>query len=153
MMKPLLSLCVLASLCLPQPTAADQTDYAEYTPAPVNPASVHAADMRAWLQQLSPSQRAKAQAVIDEYSPKVNELRKSIMQKKNELAQLSYNQKTSPETLPRLGHELQQLRDELRDLLQRADQRMDNEVGVPLGSPQTRGCSMEYPGLSTSASK
>ena len=83
----------------------------------------------------------------------VNELRKSIMQKKNELAHLSYNQNTSPETLPRLGHELQQLRDELRDLLQRADQRMDNEVGVPLGSPQTRGCSMEYPGLSTSASK
>ena len=109
--------------------------------------------MRAWLQQLSPSQRAKAQAVIDEYSPKVNELRKSIMQKKNELAHLSYNQNTSPETLPRLGHELQQLRDELRALLQRADQRMDNEVGVPLGSPQTRGCSMEYPGLSTSASK
>ena len=67
MMKPLLSLCVLASLCLPQPTAADQTDYAEYTPAPGSPASVHAADMRAWLQQLSPSQRAKAQAVIDEY--------------------------------------------------------------------------------------
>ena len=153
MMKPLLSLCVLASLCLPQPTAADQADNAEYTHSPGATADSHAADMRAWLQQLSPEQRAKAQAVIDEYSPKVNELRKSIMQKKNELAHLSYNQNTSPETLPRLGHELQQLRDELRALLQRADQRMDNEVGVPLGSPQTRGCSMEYPGLSTSASK
>ena len=153
MMKPLLSLCVLASLCLPQPTAADQTDYAEYTSSPGSPAANHAADMRTWLQQLSPAQRAKAQAVIDEYSPKVNELRKSIMLKKNELAHLSYNQTTSPETLPRLGHELQQLRDELRALLQRADQRMDTEVGVPLGSPQTRGCSMEYPGLSTSASK
>ena len=101
MIKPLLSLCVLASLCLPQPTAADQTDYAEYTPAPGSPAATHSADMRAWLQQLSPPQRAKAQAVIDEYTPKINALRKSILQKKNELAHLSYNQTTSPETLPR----------------------------------------------------
>ena len=77
--------------------------------------------MRTWLQQLSPAQRAKAQAVIDEYSPKVNDLRKSIMLKKNELAHLSYNQTTSPETLTRLGHELQQLRDVLRALLHRAD--------------------------------
>ena len=46
MIKPLLSLCVLASLCLPQPTAADQTDYAEYTPAPGSPAATHSADMK-----------------------------------------------------------------------------------------------------------
>lgn len=153
MLKPLLSLCVLASLGLPQTTAADPNGHVEYAPSPGVPAISHAAGIKAWLQHLSPAQRAQAIAIIDEYSPRVNDLRRRILQKKNELAQLSYNQNTSPETLPRLGHELQQLRDELRTLLQRADQRMCAEVGVPLGSPQSRGCSMEYPGLSTSASK
>ncbi len=144
MIKPILSICVLTSLCLPQSTAADPAEHAEYVTPQGGLQQSPAVAMKNWLQQLTPQQRLKAQTVIDEYSPRILELRKRITQKKAELAHLSYNQTTSPDTLPRLGQELQMLRDELQTLLMRADQRMCAEVGIPLGSPQSRGCSMEF---------
>lgn len=144
MIKPILSLCVLTSLVLPQSTGADATGHAEYAAPQEGSRQSSAVAMKSWLQQLTPQQRLKAQAIIDTYSPHILELRESIARKKRELALLSYNQTTSPDTLPRLGQELQRLRDELQALLLRADQQMCTEVGVSLGSPQSRGCSMEF---------
>ncbi len=145
MVKRLLFLCALAALCLPRSAAAASQEQAQYASIPRLSSQ---AAMHAWLQQLAPAGRRKAQAVIDEYAPRIADLREHIARKKSELALLRYDRFTSPDTLPRLGFELQQLRDELRSLLIRADQRMFTEVGVSLGSPQSRGCSMVlYPAV------
>ncbi|WP_291440992.1 hypothetical protein, partial [Desulfovibrio sp.] len=96
-----------------------------------------------WLDYLPAGQRMKAQIIVEEYRPKVRDLRQRIFSKKSELEELSYNRNTAPDALPRLGRELQVLRDELQALLIHADQRMRREVGIPLGTLVSRGCSME----------
>lgn len=95
-------------------------------------------DLDDWLQSLSPVQQAKAKSILEETRPRIKELRKRIQNKMVELESLNYDQETSPETLPRLGRELQLLRDELRAELLHMDDRMIREVGVSLGRP-TRG--------------
>ncbi len=96
------------------------------------------------LDYLPLSQRMEAQIIVAEYRPKVRELHQRIYSKKSELEDLRYNRTTLPNTLPRLGRELQILRDELQALLIQADQRMRREVGIPLGTLVGRGCSMEF---------
>lgn len=103
------------------------------------------AALDAWLQSLPPEQRLKARAIMADHERQVRELRHRIMQKKRELEHLCYAQDTPPETLPRLGRELQQLRDELRALFLRADQQMRAKLGVAPGRPASRGCSMDFP--------
>lgn len=96
------------------------------------------------LEQLPPQKCAKAIAIMDDFKRKSFYLRHLIDVKKNELEGLSFNQNTPPEALPRLGCELQILRDELRAVLMNADQRMRLEVGIPLGTLASRGCSMDF---------
>lgn len=96
----------------------------------------------AWLRRLPPAQRCKAQAVLDAYAPQVQDLRRRIALKKNELMLLSYSQSTEPDSLSRMGQELQQLRDELRALLLRVRESLSAEVGAPLEHPRSHGCGM-----------
>lgn len=85
--------------------------------------------------------------MVEDYLPRVQALRQRILLKKNELAQLRYDLETPPDTLPKLGRELQFLRDELRTLLLHADADMRRQAGVSLGTPLSRGCGMEVSGL------
>ena len=66
------------------------------------------------LDLLPPQKCAKAIAIMDDFKKKSFNLRQLIATKKHELESLSFDQKTSLDTLPRLGYELQVLRDELR---------------------------------------
>ena len=67
------------------------------------------------LDLLPPQKCAKAIAIMDDFKKKSFNLRQLIATKKHELESLSFDQKTSPDTLPRLGYELQVLRDRRRN--------------------------------------
>lgn len=144
MLKACFTLCFLLAFCLAQPAA---TGTAGPGGASRGHYSSDSHDMETWLQQLSPPKQIKAREILEEYRPRVRELRQRIELKKRELESLNYDQETSPETLPRLGRELLLLRDELRAILMCVDERMRREVGVPLGSPDSRGCRMDHPGI------
>lgn len=98
----------------------------DYAPAYVQ-------NMRQWLSRLTPEQEARARKVISAIHPQMHELRVLIHEKKAELEAFSYDSSTTPETLPRIGHELQRLRRRLTILLTILDTRLREEVGVPLG--------------------
>lgn len=140
MLKTFLTICALAFACSALPALA-QDPPCSPPPCPEKRPAIP----DNWLHGLSPEQRLKAQAIMADHERQVRDLRHRIMQKKRELEHLCYAQDTQPETLPRLGRELQQLRDELRALFLRADQQMRAEVGVAPGRPASRGCSMDFP--------
>lgn len=146
MLKGCLSLCLLLTFCLVQPVVAGHAG-----PGPAGHGGhmlkryrPDVRDLDEWLQSLSPVQQAKAKSILEETRPRIKELRKRIQNKMVELESLNYDRETSPETLPRLGRELQLLRDELRAELLHMDDRMLREVGVSLGPPVTRGCRMGH---------
>lgn len=151
MLRTCFLLCLLAPLSLSQPAAAEHTRVSD---PPDGQGEYRMGrylgdvqDMDAWLEQLSPTQQAKARVIMDEVRPRIRELRARIRDTMAELESLSYDQGTSPETLPRLGRELQLLRDELRATLLEMDKRMLRETGVSLGSPMSRGCRMGNVGI------
>ena len=141
MKKKLFHFMVMASLVLPTFSLAQNQQY-NISPQPQPCMPMSALGMP--LEQLPPQKCAKAIAIMDDFKKKSHYLRELIETKKNELESLSFDQKTSPDTLPRLGYELQVLRDELHAVHMNADQRMRLEVGVPLGTLASRGCSMDF---------
>ena len=145
MLKACFALCVLATLYLPDAAVNRQASdpvaaVSQWEASPVP-------GLGSWLEGLSPAQHIPAQQVVEDYLPRVQALRQRILLKKNELAQLRYDLETPPDTLPKLGRELQFLRDELRTLLLHADADMRRQAGVSLGTPLSRGCGMEVSGL------
>lgn len=89
--------------------------------------------LRRWLGSLQPFQQERARRILRESQPDMSELRRAIREKKSELAALSYDRNTTPETLPRLGMELQELRATLLRKLQMLNNRLYFEAGVKLG--------------------
>lgn len=92
-----------------------------------------------WLEGLSPDQAARARAVIAEVHPELSAMRAAIRDKKNQLVHLSFGRDTPPETLPRLGQELQELRDKLAARLKDVEQRLKTEAGVSLETSDKDG--------------
>lgn len=89
--------------------------------------------IRKWLSSLNPDERAIAQKILREAHPRTRALRVAIREKKSQLAAISFDHHTRPETLPRLGQELQALRAALRQELKAVDQRLRDEAGIPTG--------------------
>lgn len=131
----------MASLVLPISSLAQNQ---QYDISPQTQPCIPMGAMGMPLEDLPPQKCAKAIAIMDDFNKKNQYIRNLIDIKKRELESLKFDKKTSPDTLPRLGYELQVLRDELRTLLMNADQRMRLEVGVPLGTLASRGCSMNF---------
>ena len=116
-----------AAAALPSEGAADAQDLsaereAHYTMA-----------VREWLATLPPVQREQARTILRAAHPGIHALRERIREKKAELAALSFDSATPPDTLPRLGRELQILREQLRRRLLLVSERLRGEVGVPMG--------------------
>ncbi|MDD4701483.1 MAG: hypothetical protein PHI96_04620 [Desulfovibrio sp.] len=95
-------------------------------------------------EQWHARQCIEADIIISEFTPKLCELRRNIINKKGELEALKFNRNTAPDALSRLGRDLQILRGELHLTLTHADQRMRDATGIPLGIPTSRGCSMGF---------
>lgn len=89
--------------------------------------------IRQWLDSLNPLQRDRARKILREAHPIMHDLRMAIRDKKMQLATLSFDRYTAPETLPKLGQELQDLRNALRGKLELVADRLEREVGVSMG--------------------
>ena len=86
-------------------------------------------DVEEWLSELPVEQRERARDILDEERPAIEELRARIHAKMDELDRLSYNANTPSDALPRLGWELQNLRDSLRSQYRRVRERLQVEAG------------------------
>lgn len=89
--------------------------------------------VREWLDSLPAAQQKQARKILREAHPGLHELRVRIREKTTALAELRFNSATPPDTLPRLGQELQQLRAQLRRRLHTVNEQLRHEVGVPMG--------------------
>lgn len=98
-----------------------------------NSEEIYVGAIRQWLAGLDPDQRARARLILRDAHPTMYSLRLAIRDKKAELAALSFDKNTPPETLPRLGQELQALRKSLRAELEKVSDRLKREAGVTMG--------------------
>ena len=98
-----------------------------------------AAPVRNWLKSLQPFQQERASTILKEARPEMQNLRDAIRDKKSEMAELSFDRNTVPETLPRLGMELKELRISLRNKLEAMCNRLFFEAGVNPGSLRSAG--------------
>ncbi len=80
-----------------------------------------------------PTRETEARYVDAIAHPALHDLRNRIREKKGELVSLSFDRNTPPETLPRLGQELQDLRDQLKSRLKEVEKRLNIEAGVTMG--------------------
>lgn len=92
------------------------------------------------LEQLPQEQRVKASAIVSDSLPRLQELDGQIHCKVDELQALTYSDNADPEALPKLGLDLQRLRNELRATLAAVNLRLQKEAGVQLQRPMGRGC-------------
>lgn len=95
----------------------------------------------AWLNELTEEQRKDVERIVAEARPRLYELRRQMRDKMVELKSFAYDQNTDPDVFPRLGRELQTLRDALHKEIQALDQRIEDEVGVSVHGRRGRGCS------------
>lgn len=89
--------------------------------------------IRNWLNTLPRDKQGKARRILQDVHPTMHYLRDAIRDKKAQLASLTYGKDTTPETLPRLGLQLQQLRAALREELGRLKVRLAREAHVDMG--------------------
>ena len=86
-----------------------------------------------WLDSLPEEQGERARKILREVHPEFHALRKAIREKKSELIALSFDRNTPPETLPRLGQQLLDLREKLAGRLKEVEKRLHDEAGIALG--------------------
>lgn len=89
--------------------------------------------VRAWLKTLEPKRREAVRRIMRDAHPVLRDLREAIRDKKEQLASIRFDRETRPETLPRMGIELQKLRAALHKELASLKERISREVGVDMG--------------------
>ncbi len=85
-----------------------------------------------WSQELSAEQQEHAREIIQEFYPRIKQLRREVRGKVKELSGFCYASAEDHEKLARLGKELQAAREALREELIALDARLMNEVGASL---------------------
>ncbi len=131
------TLLLAQALCL-SPAAAEPVQ--ENLPAGSHGSGVEPAPSSGWhgfvrcLEDLPQEKKVKAEAILSDSLGKLNELDSQISVKKNELLSLTYSETADPETLPRLGLDLQRLRSQMRETLARVNLRLRQEAGVQVSA-------------------
>ena len=92
-----------------------------------------------WIHSLPEDQQATARAILREAMPEIAQLRKTLRDKVEALADLNYDEDTPPESLPQLGRELQETRNALRERLARLDRDLREAVGSTPASLHRHG--------------
>lgn len=92
------------------------------------------------LEELPEDQKLKASAIVSDSLPRLNEIDTKISGTVGELQALTYSDNADPEQLPRLGLDLQRLREELKATLAAVNMRLQKEAGLRLSEPAGRGC-------------
>ena len=80
---------------------------------------------------LSPEQRAKYSALIDEYAPKMRPVRDQIFVKRQELSALRNAANPDVKAVRNTAEELVKLQDQMADLHNELAARLEKEVGAP----------------------
>ena len=80
---------------------------------------------------LSPEQRAKYSALIDEYAPKMRPIRDQIFVKRQELSALRNAANPDVKAVRSTAEELVKLQDQMADLHRELGARLEKEVGAP----------------------
>lgn len=92
----------------------------------------YVAAIRSWLDTLDPYQQEKARKIMRDAHPGLQALRDAIRDKKSQLASISFDRGMPPETLPRLGMELQKLRTSLNRELEKVNEKLRYEAGIKM---------------------
>ena len=90
---------------------------------------------------LSPEQRAKYSALIDEYAPKMRPIRDQIFVKRQELSALRNAANPDVKAVRSTAEELVKLQDQMADLHNELGARLEKEVGAPQWRDGDRPCS------------
>ena len=80
---------------------------------------------------LSPEQRAKYSALIDEFAPKMRPIRDQIFVKRQELSALRNAANPDVKAVRSTAEELVKLQDQMADLHNELGRRLEKEVGAP----------------------
>lgn len=91
------------------------------------------------LDSLPREKQGKAMAIVEDSLPTLRSIDCQISLKVEELNAMTFDNEQSPENLPRLGMELQRLREELRSALNMVNLRLQREVGVSMKVPSSGG--------------
>ena len=92
------------------------------------------------IEELPEEQKQKASAIVTDSLPRLHEIDTKISGTVGELRALTYSDNADPEALPRLGLDLQRLREELKATLAAVNIRLQKEAGLRLSEPAGRGC-------------
>ncbi|MDO5536415.1 MAG: hypothetical protein Q4F72_02640 [Desulfovibrionaceae bacterium] len=92
------------------------------------------------LDDLPEDRQARASEIVSESLPALQAIDARISLKMDELKAVTYSDEADAETLPKLGMDLQRLRNEMRDALMQVNLRLMREVGVQMPPPAGRGC-------------
>ncbi len=92
------------------------------------------------IDTLPGDKKEKAIGIVQESLPGLQDIDRRINLKMNELRDVTYSTSADADALPRLGMDLQKLRNELANALMQVNIRLHNEAGVPLQKPAGRGC-------------
>ncbi len=92
------------------------------------------------IDTLPSDRKEKAIGIVQESLPGLQDIDRRINMKMDELKEITYSTSADADALPRLGMDLQKLRNELANALMQINIRLHNEAGVPLQKPAGRGC-------------
>lgn len=126
-MKPPLALALVLALSLVAVGASAHGRHEGGCPVPFS-----GPRMERWLADLPDHARTRAMIILEDARPALQDLHHQAFLKMEELRGLSFAGDTPPETLARLGMELQELRDRLRAAYHGVRERLRMEVGVDL---------------------
>ena len=103
-------------------------------------------DCRNWeilysnIDGLPQEKQDKAREIVQESLPGLQSIEKRIALKMNELNDITYSTSADADSLPRLGMDLQKLRNELATAIMQVNIRLQKEAGVSMQKPAGRGC-------------
>ena len=132
-------LCLLVLLAAPSTimaigeTVQAPSPAGSTSPMPAGPTTIDSID------NLPREKQVKAMAIVEDSLPTLRSLDMQIGLKMQELSSMTFDSDESPQALPKLGMELQRLREELRKALNMVNLRLQNEVGVSMQVPAKGG--------------
>lgn len=97
-------------------------------------------ELSMWLETLSEEERFKAEAIVADHATRIQTLQLQIHQKLAALRALRFDSKSSPETLPRLGFELQTLKKEIGNVYYTLCLELRHSLGVCPKIKHVSGC-------------
>ncbi|MBQ7617611.1 MAG: periplasmic heavy metal sensor, partial [Desulfovibrio sp.] len=129
-----------------EPAKTDQAPCANQAPCPQfgagGPCAGYHGQGPRQFQSITPEQRAKYKAIMDEYRPKLRELADQLFILENELQALKHAVQPDVKAVRSTATEIVKVRNERRELKQIIHQRLQKECGIKLPERPIPGVDM-----------